>query len=90
MAYASKDLSVLAYANGFTLWHYTTHDVATDVDTAGYFNAAADLLRVGDMLLANCAVGSATPATGVLVVAASASGAVDVANLTPFGGVNSD
>ncbi|CAO3353542.1 hypothetical protein [Azospirillum melinis] len=90
MAYASKDLSVLAYANGFTLWHYTTHDVATDVDTAGYFNAAADLLRVGDMLLANCAVGSATPATGVLVVAASANGSVDVANLTPFGSVNSD
>ncbi|MBP2304903.1 hypothetical protein GBZ48_11230 [Azospirillum melinis] len=90
MAYASKDLSVLAYANGFTLWHYTTHDVATDVDTAGYFNAAADLLRVGDMLLANCAVGGATPATGVLVVAASANGSVDVANLTPFGSVNSD
>ncbi|CAO3407684.1 hypothetical protein [Azospirillum largimobile] len=90
MAYASKDLSVLAYANGFTLWHYTTRDVATDVDTAGYFNGAADLLRVGDMLLANCAVGSATPAAGVLVVAASANGAVDVANLTPFGTANSD
>jgi hypothetical protein len=90
MAYASKDLSVLAYANGFTLWHYTTHDAATDVDTAGYFNGAADLLRVGDMLLATCAVGTATPATGVLVVAASANGAVDVANLTPFGSVNSD
>lgn len=90
MAYASKDLSVLAYANGFTLWHYTTHDVASDVDTAGYFNGAADLLRVGDMLLANCAVGSATPATGVLVVAASTNGTVDVANLTPFGTANSD
>ncbi|PWC34180.1 hypothetical protein [Azospirillum sp. TSO35-2] len=90
MAYASKDLSVLAYANGFTLWHYTTHDGATDVDTAGYFNGAADLLRVGDMLLANCAVGSAAPATGVLVVAASAGGGVDVANLTPFGTANSD
>ncbi|PWC82821.1 hypothetical protein TSH100_22930 [Azospirillum sp. TSH100] len=90
MAYASKDLSVLAYANGFTLWHYTTRDVATDVDTAGYFNGAADLLRVGDMLLANCAVGSAAPATGMLVVAASANGTVDVANLTPFGSVNSD
>lgn len=89
MAYASKDLSVLAYANGFTLWHYTTHDAATDVDTAGYFNGAADLLRVGDMLLANCAVGG-SPATGVLVVAASANGAVDVANLTPFGTANSD
>lgn len=90
MAYNPQNLSVLAYANGFTLWHYTTADAATDVDTAGYFNGAADLLRVGDMLLANCAVGGATPATGVLVVAASANGAVDVANLTPFGSANSD
>ncbi|CAO3415402.1 hypothetical protein [Azospirillum endophyticum] len=90
MAYASRDLSVLAYANGFTLWHYTTPDAATDVDTAGYFNGAADLLRAGDMLLANCAVGGATPETGMLVVAASANGAVDIANLTPFGTANSD
>ena len=28
MAYLSKNLSVLAYANGFTLWHYTTADTA--------------------------------------------------------------
>ena len=31
MAYQSKDLSVLAYANGFTLWHYATADAATAV-----------------------------------------------------------
>ena len=90
MAYASKDLSVLAYANGFTLWHYTTPDAATDVDTAGYFNGAAGLLRAGDMLLANCAAGTVTPAAGMLVVASSSGGAVDVANLTPFGAANSD
>lgn len=90
MAYASKDLSVLAYANGFTLWHYTTADLADDVDTTGYFNGASDLLRVGDMLLANCAAGGASPAGGMLVVASNAAGVVDVANLTPFGGANSD
>ncbi len=28
MAFQTKDLSVLAYANGFTLWHYTTDDPA--------------------------------------------------------------
>ena len=31
-------LSVLAYANGFTLWHYTTTDSAATTDTSGYFN----------------------------------------------------
>ena len=53
MAYLSKNLSVLAYANGFTLWHYTTPDTAATVDTAGYFNSASEMLRVGDMILAN-------------------------------------
>ncbi len=34
MAFKSRDPIVLAYANGFTLWHYTTVDPATEVDTA--------------------------------------------------------
>ncbi|HYG89536.1 MAG TPA: hypothetical protein VD978_25145 [Azospirillum sp.] len=89
MAFASKDLSVLAYANGFTLWHYTTPDAAATVDTVSYFNGAADMLRIGDMILANTGTGS-TPVAGVLVVAANAAGSVDVANLTPFGASNSD
>ncbi|MBP2301586.1 hypothetical protein [Azospirillum picis] len=84
MAYASKDLSVLAYANGFTLWHYTTADAADDVDAAGYFNGASDLLRTGDMLLANCAAGG-PPVAGLLVVAANAGGVVGIAALTPLG-----
>ncbi|WP_448192711.1 hypothetical protein [Azospirillum sp. sgz301742] len=89
MAFASKDLSVLAYANGFTLWHYTTADAATAVDTTGYFNGAADMLRVGDMILANTETGG-TRAAGVLVVAGNAAGTVDATNLTPFGAGNSD
>lgn len=89
MAYVSKDLSVLAYANGFTLWHYVTADAASAVDNAGYFNAAADLLRPGDMILVNADI-RGTPANGMMVVAANAAGTVDVTNLTPFGTVNSD
>ena len=53
MAFESKNLSVLAYSNGFTLWHYTTVDTAADVDASGYFNDAADMLRTGDMIMAN-------------------------------------
>ncbi|PWC56035.1 hypothetical protein [Azospirillum sp. TSO22-1] len=85
MAFLSKDLSVLAYANGFTLWHYTTPDAATAVDGSGYFNGAADMLRVGDMVLANAGGGS-----GVLVIASNAGGTVDATNLTAFGTTNSD
>lgn len=85
MAYLSKDLSVLAYANGFTLWHYVTADAATVVDGAGYFNAATDMLRAGDMILANANGGN-----GVFVVATNTGGEVDVTNLTPFGASNTD
>lgn len=89
MAYASKDLSVLAYANGFTLWHYITEDVAAAVDTSGYFNDAADMLRVGDIVVAN--VDSAgTPSAGMFLVNANAAGVVDVSDMTQIGAVNTD
>lgn len=89
MAYVSKNLSVLAYSNGFTLWHYTTPDTATTVDTSGYFNSASDMVRVGDMILANTDT-AASYATGVFVVASNAAGVVDVANLTQFNSSNTD
>ena len=89
MAFKSRDLSVLAYANGFTLWHYTTVDPATDVDTAGYFSTASDMLRVGDMIMSNIDT-DGTPQAGILLVASNSGGAVDVANLTQVGASNSD
>ncbi len=51
MAFSASDLSVLAYANNFTLWHFTTTD--SDITTAGYFNKAVDMLRENDLIIAN-------------------------------------
>lgn len=31
MSFIARDLSVLAYANGFTLWHYRTRDSLADL-----------------------------------------------------------
>jgi len=89
MAFQSRNLSVLAYANGFTLWHYTTADAAAEVDTQGYFDAAADMLRAGDMVMANVAVGTA-PAAGIFLVNTSSPGVVDVSDLTAVGAANAD
>jgi hypothetical protein len=89
MAYSRNNLSVLAYANGFTLWHYTTTDTAAAADTAGYFNGAADMLRVGDMVLANIDT-AGTRGAGIFLVIANSGGVVDVANLTPVGASNTD
>ncbi len=53
MAFAARELSVLAYANGFTLWHYRT--AADDLLSPGYFDSAQELLREGDQIIANAA-----------------------------------
>lgn len=78
MAYSARNLSVLSYANGFTLWHYATTDNATAVAAAGYFNDASDLLRKGDLILANTST-AGTLAAKIYSVANSASGVVTVA-----------
>ncbi|MGE5515321.1 MAG: hypothetical protein ACM31D_05815 [Bacteroidota bacterium] len=89
MAYQSKDLSVLAYANGFTLWHYGTADAAATVDSTGYFNAAADMLRAGDIIIANVDTASAAKA-GLFLVSKATAGVVDVNDMTQIGAANAD
>lgn len=89
MAFVQKNLSVLAYANGFTLWHYATPDAAATVDTTGYFNAAADMLRPGDMILVNTSTGTTT-VNGIFAVASNASGTVDTADMTRFDSADTD
>ena len=54
MAFALRNLSVLAYANGFTLWHYRAGDEALiGLDRADFFADAGDLLSPGDILMAS-------------------------------------
>jgi hypothetical protein len=77
MALNASNLSVLAYANNFTLWHYTTTDSA--VTGAAYFNNAADMLRVNDLLIVNYDT-NGTPATKFYVVTGNADGAVTIAS----------
>ena len=89
MAFQPSELSALADGNGFTLWHYRTPDLAADIDNSGYFNAASDMLRVGDFVFVNAGLGT-TPTHGVMIVVANVDGGVDLANLTAFATVNSD
>jgi len=84
MAFDASNLSALAYANGFTLWHYKTSDAATAVRATGYFNASANMLRVGDMVLANVAGGDAVGESGIFVVLSNTGGVVDVGDMVSF------
>ena len=52
MAFIQGNLSLLASANGFNLWHYKTTDAAATVDSAGYFTGdAVKMLRLGDLII---------------------------------------
>lgn len=55
MAFAIKDLGVLAYAHGFTFWYYRTDDDVDAVQEIGYFADAADMLRIGDRITGSTA-----------------------------------
>lgn len=79
MAFASKDLSVLAYANNFTLWHYTTFDAS--VLTGGYFNGAASMVRVNDLIIVNLDT-DGTPSTVFYIVTGNTGTAVTIAAFT--------
>lgn len=58
MAFLLNELTVLGYANGFTLWHYKTLDAPKDVRKKDYFNAAKTMLRVNDLIVANVGLAS--------------------------------
>jgi hypothetical protein len=78
MPFLSKDLSVLAYANNFTLWHYTTPDIQTVVTTAGYFNNTASMVRVNDLIITSMNTG-ATAAFVIYIVTANNGTTVTIA-----------
>ena len=59
MALQTRNLNVLAYANGFTLWHYTTADFPAEIRRKDYFDDADQLLRSGDLIVANTGDGDA-------------------------------
>lgn len=72
MAFTIRDLSVLAYANGFTLWHYKAGKESLDtVSGADFFAGASDMMTVGDMVMVSGAAGGR-----VVCVAAADTGSV--------------
>ncbi len=64
MNFTLRNLSVLGYANGFTLWHYKAGALAPARET-GFFADAADLMAEGDMVMLTAAEGGTiTTVTG--------------------------
>ena len=50
--FSIRELSVLAYANGFTLWHYKRGDtLLADSIRTNFFADAKDMMAEGDIVM---------------------------------------
>lgn len=58
MSFENKNLSLIAYANGFSLWHYKTTDAIETVCNPGYFARAKNLCNTGDIIIVNAKNGT--------------------------------
>ncbi len=67
MTFKASDLSVLACANNFTLWHYVTTDKLSTLIEDNYFNKVSDMLRPNDLLMVNADI-DGEPETKFIVV----------------------
>lgn len=77
MAFSAANLTRLAGGSGVALWHYTSADAIATVNTAGYFNDAANMLNVRDVIIV---VDSNTPTTSFVSVLSNDGSTVDVSD----------
>ena len=73
--------------NAPQMWSYTSADAIATVNTSGYFNAAADLLKVNDLIYV---VDSATPTASLVVVLSNTGTVVDVSDGTSISVADAD
>jgi len=50
----NRNFSVIAYANGFTLWHYRTDDILARVESPKYFDTVKNIIADKNIVVLNC------------------------------------
>jgi len=73
--------------NAPQMWSYTSADALATVNTTGYFNDAADVLKVGDLLYV---YDSNTPTASLVVVLSNTGTVVDVSDGTALSVADAD
>jgi hypothetical protein len=73
--------------NAPQMWSYTSADAIATVNTTGYFNDAADVLKVGDLIYV---YDSATPTASLVVVLSNTGTVVDVSDGTALSVADAD
>ena len=87
MAYSASGLSRLAGASNLNLWAYTTTDAIAAVNSAGYFNDAANMLAVRDVILV---ADTNTSTTHFVTVLSNTGTVVDVSDGTAIAETDGD
>ena len=94
MAYSSTNLQPIGgqakAGNAPQIWSYTTTDVHATVDTSGYFNSAASVLKVGDLILVVVTSSGAVSTAGWHVVMTNTGSVVNVSDVTALTVTNTD
>ena len=87
MAYAASGLTRIGGASNGDLWFYTTTDAIAAVNTEGYFNSAANMLSVRDVIIV---ADTNTPTTSFVSVLSNTGTVVDVSDGTAIAETDSD
>tara|TARA_X000001382_G_scaffold29580_1_gene18937 strand:+ start:70 stop:333 length:264 start_codon:yes stop_codon:yes gene_type:complete len=87
MAFSATGLSRLAGASNINLWAYTTTDAIATVNTAGYFNDAANMLAIRDVIIV---ADTNTPTTSFVSVLSNTGTVVDVSDGTAIAETDGD
>ena len=87
MANSSAGLDRLAGTSNGSLWRYTTTDTIATVNSAGYFNSAANMLAVRDLIMVH---DTNAPTTNFVTVLSNTGSVVDVSDGTAVAETDSD
>ena len=79
MAYSASGLARIGGDSNGSLWMYTSADAIATVNTAGYFNSAANMLAVRDLIIVR---DSNAPTTSFCTVLSNTGSVVDVSDGT--------
>lgn len=79
MAYAASGLARIGGDSNGSLWMYTSADAIATVNTAGYFNGAANMLAVRDLIIV---CDTNVPTTNFVNVLSNTGTVVDVSDGT--------
>ena len=77
MAFSAANLSQLAHGGRFKLWVYKSADAIATVNNADYFNDAANMVGVRDLMIV---IDTAAPTTHFCTVLSNTRSVVDVSD----------